>query len=270
VAQPRELNVVSKKKTAHLDLDASLEIDRRIEQLGDWRGETLARVRALIHDAVPDVVEEWKWANPVFSMNGIICTGEAYKAAVKLTFPKGASLPDPTGLFNASLEGNARRAIDIGKGAKLNATAFKVLVKAAVALNAPKVRLLSGGNPQIAKAAGDAPVRAYIAALPGWKREACERLDKLIVKAVPNVKKAVEWNSPFYGVEGKGWFLAVHAFNRYLKVNFFFGRQLQPMPPVASKDKNARYAHVEEGGFDEAQMTKWVKQAARAQMWEIK
>jgi hypothetical protein len=114
-------------------------IDARIEELGDWRGETLARVRTLIKEACPDVVEEWKWRGvPVWEHNGIICTGETYKAAVKLTFAKGAALPDPSGLFNSSLEGNVRRAIDIHAGEKINEKALKALISAAVALNAPK------------------------------------------------------------------------------------------------------------------------------------
>ena len=111
-------------------------ISRRIEELGDWRGETLAAVRGLIRQAVPEVVEEWKWrGTPVWSHGGIICTGESYKDKVKLTFARGASLADPSGLFNASLEGNARRAIDIHEGEKLAAAAFKELVRAAAALN---------------------------------------------------------------------------------------------------------------------------------------
>ncbi len=111
-------------------------IDGRIKELADWRGETLARVRSLIKEADPGVVEEWKWRGvPVWSHDGIICTGESYKAVVKLTFMKGAQLKDPAKLFNASLEGNARRAIDLKEGDKLNATAFKVLIRAAVALN---------------------------------------------------------------------------------------------------------------------------------------
>jgi hypothetical protein len=120
---------------------ASQKIDDRIAELDDWRGATLAVVRAVIRDADPDVVEEWKWAKatspgtPVWSHDGIICTGEAYKRAVKLTFMKGASLDDPKGLFNASLEGNARRAIDIGEGDKIDKAALKQLIKAAVALN---------------------------------------------------------------------------------------------------------------------------------------
>ena len=120
---------------------ASAQIDRKIKELGDWRGETLAKVRAIIREADPAVVEEWKWVKPsssgtpVFSHAGIICTGETYKSAVKLTFARGASLPDPSGLFNASLEGNVRRAIDIHEGESVNPAALKKLVCAAVALN---------------------------------------------------------------------------------------------------------------------------------------
>jgi hypothetical protein len=115
---------------------ASDLISERIAELGDWRGETLARMRKLIHDADPDVVEEWKWmGTPIFSHDGIICTGESYKKVVKLTFAKGASLKDPSGLFNSSLEGNVRRAIDIHEGEKVDASAFKALVREAVALN---------------------------------------------------------------------------------------------------------------------------------------
>jgi hypothetical protein len=119
--------------------DASRLIDARIAELGDWRGGVLARVRALIREAVPDVVEEWKWRGaPVWSHGGIICTGETYKGVVKLTFAKGAALPDPTGLFNASLEGNTRRAIDLREGDALDRPAFQALIRAAAALNASK------------------------------------------------------------------------------------------------------------------------------------
>lgn len=116
--------------------DPSRLIDERIAELGGWRGETLARVRALIRQADPQVVEEWKWSVPVWSRDGIICTGEAYKAAVKLTFPKGASLKDPARLFNSSLEGNVRRAIDIREGDAIDEAAFKALIRAAIAANA--------------------------------------------------------------------------------------------------------------------------------------
>jgi hypothetical protein len=114
---------------------ASEQIDARIEALGDWRGELLARLRAVIKDADPDVVEEWKWNIPVWSHDGILCTGETYQSHVKLTFPKGASLEDPKGLFNASLEGKVRRAIDFREGAKVNAPALKALIRAAVRAN---------------------------------------------------------------------------------------------------------------------------------------
>ncbi len=119
---------------------ASDMIDQRIAELGDWRGETLARVRALIRDADPGVVEEWKWNVPVWSHAGIICTGEVYKKAVKLTFAHGAALPDPNGLFNSSLEGATRRALDLPEGAKLDEAAFKALIRAAGARNAAKTR----------------------------------------------------------------------------------------------------------------------------------
>jgi hypothetical protein len=130
-----------------------------------------------------------------------------------------------------------------------------------------KVVLLSGGNPQIAKADGDAPVQAYIAAMPGWKNELGKRLDALIVRTVPNVRKAVKWNSPFYGVEGQGWFLAFHVFTHYVKVTFFRGASLQPLPPGPSKDKNTRYYDIREGQLDEAQLADWVKQAAALPGW---
>lgn len=119
--------------------DASALIDDRIASLNDWRGEPLARMRTLIHEAEPEVVETWKWRGvPVWERNGILCTGETYKTMVKLTFAKGAALPDPTGLFNSSLEGNVRRAIDIPEGAAIDPAAFKALIRAAVDLNSQK------------------------------------------------------------------------------------------------------------------------------------
>ena len=128
-------------------------------------------------------------------------------------------------------------------------------------------KLLSGGNPQIAKAEGDAPVQAYIAALPGWKRNIGKRLDALIVRNVPHVRKAVKWNSPFYGIEGQGWFLSFHTFTRYVKVAFFRGASLRPVPPGASKSRDARYMDIHEGELDLAQMATWVKQAAALPGW---
>jgi hypothetical protein len=128
---------------------------------------------------------------------------------------------------------------------------------------ATKPVLLSGGNPQIAKGDGDAPVQAYIAAMPGWQSDVGRRLDALIVRTVPDVRKAVKWNSPFYGVEGQGWFLGLHVFTRTVKVGFFRGASLRPLPPGASKDKDMRYIDIHEGDeFDEAEMADWVKQAA--------
>jgi hypothetical protein len=124
-----------KKSGAGDGQPASELISRRIAELGGWRGETLGRMRKLIKDADPDVVEEWKWANPVWSHDGIVCTGESYKKVVKLTFARGAALPDPARLFNSSLEGNTRRAIDIQEGEEVDASAFKALVRQAVALN---------------------------------------------------------------------------------------------------------------------------------------
>ena len=132
---------------------------------------------------------------------------------------------------------------------------------------AKPVALLSGGNPQIAKADGDAPVQAYIAAMPGGKRDLGKRLDALIVRNVPNVRKAVKWNTPFYGIEGQGWFLCFHTFTHYVQVAFFRGTSLQPVPPGASKTEGTRYANIHEGELNEAQMAAWVKQAAALTGW---
>ncbi len=309
----------------------------KISELGDWRGKMLERVRALIKQADPDVVEEWKWRGvPVWEHDGIICTGETYRSVVKLTFAKGASLEDPAGLFNSSLEGNTRRAIDIREGQKIDTRALKALVRAAVALNtskkpvkgartspdrtspdrtspdrktsdrktsdrktsdrktsdrktsdrktsdrktadrkaadrkaaskkgASKPVLLSGGNPQIAKADGDAPVQQYIAAMPGWKKDVGRQLDLIITRTVPDVQKAVRWNTPFYGVEGKGWFLGFHCMTKYIKVAFPKGASLRPPPPVESKQQDVRYFHIHENDpIDEKRVAGWIRQASR-------
>jgi hypothetical protein len=277
-------------------------IDKRIQSLGDWRAKTLMEVRRLIHEADPDIQEDCKWIKasnplgvPVWSHAGIVCTGEVYKQIVKVTFAKGASLKDPRRLFNSSLEGNTRRAIDIREGEALDTEALKSLIQAAVAENlrsstpkskspqkadakakpaasaAKPVKLLSGGNPQIAKADGDAPVQAYIAAMPGWKSDLGKRLDALIVRTVPNVRKAVRWNSPFYGSEDQGWFLSFHVLTRYVKVTFFDGMSLRPVPPGGTpKSKNARWIDIyEDDKFDEMQMATWVKQAAALPGWDF-
>lgn len=129
--------------------------------------------------------------------------------------------------------------------------------------NAECVVLLSGGNPQIAKADGDAPVQDYIAAMPGWKRDVGRWLDALIVRTVPNVRKAVRWNSPFYGIEGQGWFLGIHCITKYVKVAFFRGMSLRPRPPVESKQKEVRYFHIHEGDqLDEKLVASWIRQAS--------
>ncbi len=128
-------------------------------------------------------------------------------------------------------------------------------------------RLLSGGNPQIAKADGDAPVQAYIAAMPGWKSDLGGRLDELIVRTVPDVRKAVRWNSPFYGVEGRGWFASFHVFARYVKLTFFNGVALNPVPPGSGKDLDSRWIDIYEDGFDEKQLAEWTAQAADLDGW---
>jgi hypothetical protein len=129
--------------------------------------------------------------------------------------------------------------------------------------NAAEPRLLSGGNPQIPKGEGEAPVQAYIAAMPGWKSDLGRRLDAIITRIVPGVRKAVKWNSPFYGTaDRQGWFLSFHVFTRYVKVTFFRGTSLRPIPPGASKHPEVRYLDIHEGQFDEAQFADWVKQAS--------
>ena len=288
------------KTAAKARKPASRIIDQRIGDLGDWREKNLAHMRVLILEADPEMIEERKWRKqsnamagvPVWSDQGIVCTGETYKNVVKLTFARGAMIPDPLGLFNSSLEGNTRRAIDIHEGEKVNVRAFKALVKAAVALNGPSAikskspakavakarpdtrgtkptKLLSGGNPQIAKGDGDAPVQAYIAAMPGWKSDVGQSLDAIIVRNAPNVQKAVKWNSPFYGIEGQGWFLSFHVFTHYVKVTFFRGTSLRPVPPGGTeRSKDARWIDISESDeLDEAEMAIWVEQAAALPGW---
>lgn len=149
---------------------------------------------------------------------------------------------------------------------KKTATKKRIVTKRTTA----KVKLLAGGNPQIAKADGDAPVQAYIAAMPGWKSDLGRRLDALIERTVPKVHKAVKWNSPFYGIEGKGWFLNFHCFTKYIKVAFFRGKSLRPLPPGESTHKEVRYLDIREGDkFDEAQFVSWVKQASRLPGWNM-
>lgn len=136
--------------------------------------------------------------------------------------------------------------------------------KTADSATTAKPKLLSGGNPQIPKGYGDAPVQVYIAGMPGWKRDVGRRLDALIVRTVPNVYKAVKWNSPFYGIEGEGWFLSYHCFTKYVKVAFFRGTSLKPVPPGTSKQPEVRYLDIyEDDEIDEEQFARWVKQASK-------
>ena len=140
--------------------------------------------------------------------------------------------------------------------------------RVAAAKAAGKPVLLSGGNPQIAKGDGDAPVQAYIAAMPEWKHDIGRWLDDLIVREVPNVKKAVRWNSPFYGVEGMGWFASMHVFTRHVKVTFMNGGSLDPLPPLVGKSPEERWVNIPEDGWDEEQMTEWVRQSAALPGWD--
>ena len=150
------------------------------------------------------------------------------------------------------------------KSPKVASHAAAKQVAAKAARRAAKPKLLSGGNPQIAKAYGDAPVQAFIAAMPGWKRDVGRRLDTIIVRTVPHVHKAVKWNTPFYGIEGQGWFLAFHCYTRYVKVGFFRGTSLEPLPPGASKIKGTRYLDIREHDvIDEGQLAAWVLQASQ-------
>jgi len=325
VTKPAQASTPRKSTGAARPRKAAAKVKTAADSPGDWRSEMLEEIRGIILAADPQIVEERKWRKPsnpkgvpVWSHGGILCTGEMYKGVVKLTFMRGASLADPKKLFNASLEGNARRAIDLREGEKVDAKALNELILAAVAENLgsgaakrkstvkakvttktaakagaktmpaaksakpkmggkPKklqknengVVLLSGGNPQIAKADGDAPVQAYIAAMPGWKSGLGRQLDELIVRTVPNVRKAVKWNSPFYGAPGQGWFLSFHVLTRYVKVTFFKGMLLKPIPPGGTeKSGEGRWIDIyEDDELDEPQMAKWIKQAAAIPGW---
>ena len=153
--------------------------------------------------------------------------------------------------------------------AKTTKKSTKGAKKADAEQSGAKPVLLSGGNPQIAKGDGDAPVQAYIAAMPEWKSDVGRRLDALIVRNAPDVRKAVRWNSPFYGIDGQGWFLSYHVFTRYVRVTFFQGELLQPVPPGAGKDKDSRWIDIYEGKFDEEQLTVWIRQAAAMPGWDL-
>ena len=176
-------------------------------------------------------------------------------------------MANKTSIKSAKVARKAAASQVASKAAKPRKTAPKSLPKSSARRSA-KPALLAGGNPQIAKGYGDAPVQAYIAAMPGWKRDVGRRLDALIMRTVPGVAKAVKWNSPLYGVEGEvqgqTWFLSFHCFNKYVKVAFFRGASLRPVPPVESRSGDTRYFHIhEDDRLDEAQFAAWVKQASR-------
>ena len=192
----------------------------------------------------------------------------ATKTTAKRTKPPAKSARPPA----KSAKPPAKSARPPAKSAKPPAKSAKPPAKnakpPAKAKAAPKkVVLLAGGNPQIAKGDGDGPVQAYLAAIQDWKRGVGERIDAVIVRAVPGVRKAVKWNSPFYGVEGQGWFLSFHVFTKYVKVSFFKGAELRPLPPGASSQPDVRYLDLREGELDERQLAAWVKQAAALPGW---
>jgi hypothetical protein len=172
---------------------------------------------------------------------------------------RGASRPGKPGKSRSSPKRGAPARLAVSEAGPITASAG----------GKDAVVLLSGGNPQIAKADGDAPVQKYIAAMPGWKSDLGKRLDALIVRNVPNVRKAVKWNSPFYGIEGQGWFLSFHVLTRYVKVTFFCGRFLRPVPPGGTvRSKDARWIDIYEGDeLDRTQMATWVRQAAALPGW---
>jgi hypothetical protein len=186
------------------------------------------------------------------------------KCAGKRAFSSSASRKERASLPNRKPTARSKRPAKAGAKAKPGTSRGANGAGPIKARKGEKVVLLSGGNPQIAKADGDAPVQAYIAAMPGWKRDLGKRLDALIVRTVPNVRKAVKWNSPFYGIEGQGWFLNFHCFTKYVKVAFFRGASLRPLPPGESKHKDVRYLDIhEDDQLDEGQLAAWVKQASQ-------
>ena len=211
----------------------------------------------------------------------MFAVGDVFERNVKLTFHSGASLRDRKNVFNAGLDGKSSRAIDHFETDEIDKTGFKGLVREAVSFNTKQSLakangglvdgrpvLLSGGNPQIPKGDGDAPVQAYIAAIPRWKQMVGRRLDELLVQEVPGVRKAMRWNSPFYGVEGQGWFASFHVFSRYIKVTFLNGASLQPLPPGGGKDPDSRWIDIHEGQLDEDQMSDWIRQSAAIPGWD--
>ena len=191
-----------------------------------------------------------------------ICGSQHYGASRPMSKP--ATKTSKTSATVARKAAAKRVAAKAAKPRKMARKAAPKTVPKSRGRKAAKPALLAGGNPQIAKADGDAPVQAYITAMPGWKRDIGRRLDALIASTVPGVHKAVKWNSPFYGLEGGGWFLSFHCFTKYVKLAFFRGASLRPLPPGASKHKDVRYLDIhEDEQIDEAQLAAWVKQASQ-------
>jgi hypothetical protein len=187
----------------------------------------------------------------------------AQKRSAKKLAPKKQTTPE-----TPPAKKPAAKKAPVRKASTKQAPAKTAVAKKA-GTNGAKPKLLSGGNPQIAKADGDAPVRAFIDAMPGWKRDVGRQVDAIIGRALPGVRRAVRWNSPFYGTEANGWFLSYHCITRYIKVAFYRGTELDPMPPVASKNEGTRYFHIHEGeAIDEKLLASWVRQAAKLPGWD--
>ena len=219
-----------KKPDSTQGLSASALIDKRIADLGDWRGEALSRMRKLIKEADPEVVEEWKWlGTPVWSHGGIICTGESYKAIVKVTFAKGASLNDPVKLFNASLDGNTRRAIDIHEGEEVDAGAFKALIRSAVALNASGAKARPGRGERKMILTPAASADEYIQYLGGWQRSYAEALRLAVRECAPELDERLKWGHLVYFMNGP--VLLIRAEPNRVLFGFFRGQRLRHLEP---------------------------------------
>ena len=240
---------------------ASRLIDRRIRDLGGWRGEALARMRALILDADPAMTEEWKWNNPVWSHHGIVCTGEAYTKVVKLTFARGARVPDPSRLFNSRLEGNTRRAIDIRDGETVDAGAFQAIVTAAVARNGPPANKADGSKPAGHDVSGDDPLAAYARAQPPALRTMCDRLRALIEAALPAATPKVWHGSPVWFL-GDNPVVGYNATAKAVNLLFWNGRAFDEagLQPVG-KYRAAQARFSDAAAIDPKAVRRWLKKA---------
>jgi hypothetical protein len=251
----------------------------------------LREVRKTMKSALPGAEEGIRWGVPWYKDGGPIAGFAAYKNHVGLVFWLDELQTKVRRLLAEQGYTSGKRTLQIRFDQKVPAAAIRQILKAQAKMSEVRskgvrnkrsrasgkarvpppakerqAKLLTGGNPQIAKADGEAPVQAYITAMPGWKRDVGRRLDALIVRTVPSVRKAVKWNSPFYGVEGQGWFLAFHVFTRYVKVTFFQGTSLRPVPPGGTGE-DARWIDIRERDLDEARMATWVQQAAALPGW---